>query len=428
MNKIKMLQAAGAVAAVAALASSPALATEGYFSHGYGAINKSMAGAGVALSMDAMSQAINPASLTGVDSQFTADISVFSPRRSHTVTSAGAPAGPFPLNTGSYDSDRDYFLIPGMAGSYAIDPVSAFGWAFYGNGGMNTTWKEPAGGVFYGGKTGVDLGQGFLQFTYARELSPGISVGISPILVAQRFKAFGLVMFGPAGGFGFDASADPANLTDNGYDWSYGYGGKLGVQADIGGGFSFGAAYQTKMYMTEFDKYAGLFAEQGDFDIPATLQAGFGWDSGAGVKVALDYKRIFYGDIAAIANPFSPNIGIALLGDDDGAGFGWETINAYKLGVEWQASPAIAVRAGVGINDNPISSSEVMFNILAPGVQEQHYTAGLTWQVSPNSAVNFGLMYSPSSSVSGPNPFDSNQTIEIEMWQWESTVGWTWTF
>ncbi|MBE9552778.1 MAG: hypothetical protein IMF05_04860, partial [Proteobacteria bacterium] len=50
MNKIKMLKAAGAVAAVAALTSSPALATEGYFSHGYGVVNKSMAGAGAALS------------------------------------------------------------------------------------------------------------------------------------------------------------------------------------------------------------------------------------------------------------------------------------------------------------------------------------------------------------------------------------------
>lgn len=424
MNNIKMLKAGGVAVALAVLASSPALATEGYFSHGYGAVNKSMAGAGVALSMDAMSQAINPASLTGVESQFTADVSVFSPHRSHTVT--GAPSGgggTFPLNEGSFDSDRDYFLIPGMAGSYSIDDASAFGWAFYANGGMNTTWKEPAGGVFYGGKTGVDLGQGFLQFTYARELSPGISIGVSPILAAQRFKAFGLVAFS-----GF--SSDAGNLTDNGYDWSYGYGGKLGVQAEIGGGFSFGAAYQSRMYMTEFDKYAGLFAEQGDFDIPASLQAGFGWDSGAGVKVALDYKRIFYGDIDSIANPMIPNLVPLSMGTDAGPGFGWETINAYKLGIEWQASPVIALRAGIGLNDNPIPSSEVMFNILAPGVQEQHYTAGLTWQATPNSAVNFGLMYSPKSSVSGPNPLEApnQQTIELEMWQWEGTVGWTWTF
>lgn len=423
MKKISTRKAAGVVAALAMMSSAPAFATEGYFSHGYGAVNKSMAGAGVALQMDAMSQAINPAALTGVDSQFTADASIFSPHRSHTVTSSGPPLGPFPLNTGSFDSDREYFPIPGMAGSYTLDDASAFGWAFYANGGMNTTWKEPAGGVFYAGKTGVDLGQGFLQFTYSRKLTPGVSVGVSPILAAQRFKAFGLGSFA-----GF--SSDPASLSDNGYDWSYGYGGKLGVQAEIGSGFTFGAAYQSKMYMTEFDKYAGLFAEQGDFDIPASLQAGLGWDSGTGIKLALDYKRIFYGEVDSIANPMMPNLfsGPGNLGTDNGAGFGWETINAYKLGVEWQATPTVALRAGAGLNDNPIPSSEVMFNILAPGVQEQHYTAGLTWQVSPTSAFNVGMMYSPSSSVTGQNPLDPNQTIELEMWQWEGTVGWTWTF
>jgi len=424
MTKFKYFRVAGAIAALSALASAPALATEGYFSHGYGAVNKSMAGAGVALQMDAMSQATNPAALTGVDSQFTADVSIFSPHRSHTVT--GAPSGgpgTFPLNQGSFDSDREYFLIPGMAGSYKLDDVSAFGWAFYANGGMNTTWKDPAVGVFYDGKTGVDLGQGFLQFTYAREVTPGVSVGISPILAAQRFKAFGLSSFSPF-------SSDPAHLTNNGYDWSYGYGGKLGVQAEFGSGFSFGAAYQTKMYMSKLDKYAGLFAGHGDFDIPSALQAGFGWDSGSGVKVALDYKRIFYGQVDSIANPLLPNLMTAQLGADNGAGFGWETINAYKLGVQWQATPTVALRAGAGFNDNPIPSSEVLFNILAPGVQKQHYTAGLTWQITPNSAFNVGLMYSPTNSVTGPNPLEApgQQTIKLEMWQWEGTAGWTWTF
>lgn len=422
MNKIKMLKAAGAITALAVLASSPALATEGYFSHGYGAVNKSMAGAGVALGMDAMSQAINPAALTGVDSQFTADLSVFSPRREYSAT-----ATPLVVANPSGESDRNYFFIPSLAGSYTIDDVSAFGWALYANGGMNTTYPGEGpigfGGPFGGGKTGVDLGQGFLQFTYAREVTPGVSLGISPVLAVQRFKAFGL------GGFA-GSSSDDTKLTNNGYDWSYGYGGKIGVQADLVAGFSFGASYQTRMYMTEFDKYAGLFAEQGDFDIPPTLQAGFAWDSGSGVTIALDYKRIFYGDVDSIANPLYGGTLMEVsnfLGDDDGSGFGWETINAYKLGVQFEASPTIKVRAGVALNDNPIPNSEVMFNILAPGVQEQHYTAGLTWQVDPNNAVNFGAMYSPSNSVTGQDPFGAHD-ITIEMWQWEATVGWTWTF
>jgi long-chain fatty acid transport protein len=286
---------------------------------------------------------------------------------------------------------------------------------------MNTTYDDPVG-PFFGGKTGIDYAQAFLQLTYAREITPGISIGISPILVAQRFKAFGIAAFG-------GVSSDPTKLTDNGYDWSYGFGGKIGLQADLTSGFRFGAAYQSQMYMTEFDKYAGLFAEQGDMDVPSALQAGFSWDSGSGVTVALDYKRIFYEDVAAVSNPVSNIFSGGLLGLDNGGGFGWENINAYKLGVQWEASPTITLRGGIGFNDNPIPSTEVMFNILAPGVQEQHYTAGLTWKTSPNTAVNFAVMYSPSSSVTGSAPAAfGGGTVELEMYQVEATAGWTWIF
>ena len=404
MKKTLYIGAAG-LAAAAILASAPAQATEGYFSHGYGAVNKSMAGAGVATGFDAMSQATNPASITLVDPGLTADLSFFSPRRSYQ----------FIGGTGQ-DSDRNIFFIPSVAGVHDIDDSSALGWAIYGNGGMNTTYAAP--GPFGGGKTGVDLAQGFFQFTYARELAPRVSIGVSPIFVAQRFKAFGLA---PFAGF----SSDPTKLTDNGYEWSYGYGGRLGVQTDIGSGVSFGASYQSRMYMTDFDEYSGLFADGGEFDIPAALQAGFAWSNGAGVTVALDYKRIFYSDIDAIANDIS-GLAPGSLGSAGGPGFGWETINAYKLGIEVEASETFKIRAGIGFNENPIPASEVSFNILAPGVQEQHYTLGLTWQANPSNALVLGAMYSPTNTVTGP--FVLGGTAEIEMYQFEVTAGWTRTF
>ena len=106
-----------------------------------------------------------------------------------------------------------------------------------------------------------------------------------------------------------------------------------------------------RTYMTEFDKYKGLFAEQGDFDIPPALQAGFSWDATPSVTLLADWKRIWYSDVNSVGNPFlSPGP----LGADDGAGFGWEDIDAFKFGIQWQTTPTIALRAGVGLNDNPI--------------------------------------------------------------------------
>ncbi len=408
--KKSLFRGAAGLTVVAAFAFSPAQATEGYFSHGYGAVNKSLAGAGVATGFDAMSQATNPASLTQVDPQFTVDLSVFSPIRESTLTGTG-------FVNGTHTSDNNYFLIPSLAGAYEINAVSTWGWAIYGNGGMNTTYP-PIGPFGSTGQTGVDLSQLFIQGTYARDVGAGVTLGIAPIFAAQRFKAYGIQAFGVF-------SSDPGSLTNNGYEWSYGLGGRLGLQWEIVPALRFGASYQMRTYMTEFKKYAGLFAEQGDFDIPPALQAGLSWNVTPGVTLLGDWKRIWYSDVNSVGNPFaSPGA----LGDDDGAGFGWEDIDAFKFGVAWQTTPKIMLRAGVGLNDNPITSSEVLFNTLAPGVQEQHYAVGLGWQHTPNSTFNFGAMYSPSNSVSGLDPLGSGGTIDIEMYQWELTAGWTWTF
>jgi long-chain fatty acid transport protein len=429
MNARTFAGAAGVLVA-AVFATQPAAATEGYFSHGYGAVNKSMAGAGVAAGFDAMSQATNPASLALVETQFTIDLSVFSPRRSYAVTGDPSDApSTFGLGPGGFDSDQNYFLIPSIGNAWEIDDSSTWGWALYANGGMNTTWPAEAvctvgTGPFCGGKAGVDLGQAFLQFTYAQEISPQVYLGISPIIAVQRFKAEGLAAFGPS-------SIDDTKLTNNGYDWSYGYGAKIGIQADIGAGFSFGAAYQTEMFMTDFKEYSGLFANGGEFNIPATLQTGFAWQAQSGFIVALDYKRIFYGDVDAISNSIAMLTGSGIpLGSSGGPGFGWEDVDSVKLGLEVPVGSSVRLRAGASLNTNPIPESEVMFNILAPGVQEQHFTAGMTWQIGDNHAINFAGMYSPPSSVKGPNPMElpDQQTIELEMSQWEATLGWTSTF
>lgn len=419
----RIIAGAASLLAAATFAALPARATEGYLPNGYGAVNKSMAGAGVAAGFDAMSQVTNPASLALVETQFTVDMSVFSPHRSYDVT--GAPVS-FGVAEGSFDSDRNYFLIPSMSNSWEIDDSSSWGWALYNNGGINTTWKDPAAGVFGDGPTGLDLNQTFLQLTFAQEISPTVYLGVSPIIAAQRFKVDGLAV-------AFSGmSSDPANLSDNGYDWSYGYGGKVGLQADIGAGFSFGAAYQTEIFMTDLKKYSGLLANNGEFNIPATLQTGLAWRAQSGFVVALDYKRIFYGDIDSLSNSIAKLdiLNSVLFGSADGPGFGWDNVDIVKLGLEVPVGSSFKLRAGASMNTNPIADSEVLLNILMPGVQEQHYTAGMTWKIGDNHAINIAGMYSPSSSVEGVNALElpGPQMIQLEMSQWEATIGWSWDF
>ena len=55
--------------------------------------------------------------------------------------------------------------------------------------------------------------------------------------------------------------------------------------------------------MQDFDKYAGLFAEQGGFDIPPTLQAGIAFDLTPNLTLLADYRHIWFGSVKSIANP-----------------------------------------------------------------------------------------------------------------------------
>jgi long-chain fatty acid transport protein len=147
-----------------------------------------------------------------------------------------------------------------------------------------------------------------------------------------------------------------------------------------------------------------LFADGGNFDIPENYTVGASFKAAPTVTVAVDYEHIGYGSVASIANSSSS---AGQLGTANGKGFGWADIDAWKIGVQWQATSALTMRAGVNVGSNPVKSSDVTFNILAPGVVTTHYTVGGTYALSPNSELTMSYMYAPSNSVSGTSFFDS---------------------
>ena len=93
------------------------------------------------------------------------------------------------------------------------------------------------------------------------------------------------------------------NLTNNGHDQAYGYGAKIGFQWDMTEKVAFAASYQTKISMGRFKDYSDLFAEGGDFDIPADLKVGVPFRPNKGLALNFDIEQIWYGDVDSIANP-----------------------------------------------------------------------------------------------------------------------------
>ncbi|MFZ5906603.1 MAG: OmpP1/FadL family transporter [Nitrospirota bacterium] len=416
MQKLSVLVLASLV--LIACVAGNAFATNGYFSNGYSLESKSMAGAGVALPQGSLDASSNPASMVFVGKRIDVGFSFFNPNRKYTVTGNPSPPPAFGLTPGSVDSDAKWFIIPSFGFNWMIDEKSSVGVSIYGNGGMNTDYDTS---TFYGSSpTGVDLIQLFIAPTYARKLAGKHAFGITPIFAYQSFEAKGLQAFS-------DFSGRPDKLTNNDHDSSYGFGLKVGYLGEIFPNLNIGASAQTKILMTKFNSYKGLFAEQGDFDIPATTTVGLAYKVTPDITVALDWQKIYYSDIDSINNPFLPNIMISQLGNDGGAGFGWEDINVIKVGVQWQSCKEWTWRAGYSYGEQPIPESEVLFNIIAPGVIKHHATLGLT-KAMGNNELKFALMHAFNEKVKGPNAFDPAQQIEIKMNQWEISAGYTWKF
>ncbi len=447
-------------AVVAATTLSPlAMATNGYFAHGYGTKNKGLVGGGIAAPQDAMIAAINPAGMAFVGERMDLGLAVFSPSpRSYSATAGtappdGTPCATFPncaftIGAGSaqsIESENDYFLIPHFAYNWTLGAAATAGVTVYGNGGMNTEYEGGVAqtinnlaqyttfdGTYGGGTAGVNLEQLFVNASYARKFTENSSWGVSAILAYQRFEAKGLGQFA-----GF--SVNPTKLSDNGTDTSFGYGFKFGIQSEVTKGLSLAASYQSKIEMDEFDDYSGLFAENGDFDIPETWTVGLAWNMNPTMMLTFDVQQINYSGIAAVGNSISGlttactpgptgGTGAGCLGGSNGAGFGWEDMTIYKLGFQWATSSDWIWRAGYSHGEQPIPETEVLFNILAPAVIEDHVTFGFTHLMGKDSELSFQFMHALENSVTGANTFNPSQNVTLEMSQNEAEVSWAWKF
>ncbi|MEQ1488345.1 MAG: outer membrane protein transport protein, partial [Methylotenera sp.] len=242
------------------LAATEASATDGYFAHGYGVKSQGMGGVGIALPQDALAAAANPAGMGLIGDRVDFGVTWFRPvRESELVNTAG---GSKALD-GTYDAnDSQNFFIPEFGYNRQINPNLTLGVSVYGNGGMNTDYKNGIPLFGSAGSAGVDLAQLIIAPTATWKLTPTQTIGVSLNLAYQRFEAKGLQGFVPF-------STDGANLTNRGHDNSYGAGVHIGWIGQINDTVTLGATYQSRTYMSKFDKYKGLFAEQGDFDIPS---------------------------------------------------------------------------------------------------------------------------------------------------------------
>ena len=386
--KIKTIVSLLAAAGIA----TPAFATDGYFSDGYGMKAKGMAGASIALPQDALAAANNPAGMVMVGDRLDVGVDWFRPVRGADIVGNGAG-----LN-GSYSgNDKQNFLIPEFGYNKMLGWNMSMGVSVYGNGGMNTRYKTNPFGAFGGSNPGgINLEQLFVAPTFAMKVNQNHALGISLIFAQQRFGATGLQPFASA-----PTSSSPGNVTEQGNDTTTGWGLRLGWTGQVSDNVTLGATYASKI-KGKFDAYKGLFSDQGEFDIPENYGLGIAVKATPQLTVAADVKQINYGKIGSVGNPVDCLfLGQCALGQSNSVGFGWRDTTVYKLGASYGYSKNLTLRAGYSYNKQPIPANQTFFNILAPGVVENHLTLGATWTLANSNELSLAYMHAFKKTVNG---------------------------
>jgi long-chain fatty acid transport protein len=182
--------------------------------------------------------------------------------------------------------------------------------------------------------------------------------------------------------------------------------------------------------MTEFDKYRGLFAEQGDFDIPSNFGVGLAWKATNELTIAGDYQRILYNQVAAIGNPIGNLFTGNLFGSNNGPGFGWENANVWKIGAAYVMGDW-TLRGGYEYVDQPIPQDQTFLNIYAPGVVKHHLSLGATWRVSKDGELSMQYTHAFKETVNGTNSIPPNVGGgEANLWMYQDSlsVAYGWKF
>lgn len=421
MMKLKVL--AGAMALATA---GSAWATNGYFLPGYGFRSQGMGGVGIAYGRDSLSTAANPANAVNTGMRGDLGFGIFNPERHAAVgTGTGLPGGDSTPGGGSAfgfvgntESDLKYFIMPEMGFSMPLDDKLHIALAVVGNGGMNTSYPQNFFSFFGNppadSKVGVDMMQLLVPISVAYKVNENHAFGASLVLAETRFRAYGLEAFANFPG----VPSNSKYVTGNGFDYSYGAGFKLGWLGEfMDDKLAVGVTYASRTWMSNFDKYRSLFAEQGDFDIPENYGIGIAYKPVKNLVIAADVVRINYNDVASVGNR-GPGInpgglgtgGIPALSDpskqlgkDEGMGFGWENQTVYKLGIQYGVNNRLQVRAGYNYGKSPIPDDQVTFNLLAPATVEKHYSVGFTYRANDMLEVTGTYMHAASNSQSACN-------------------------
>ncbi|MGQ0698863.1 MAG: OmpP1/FadL family transporter [Panacagrimonas sp.] len=383
-------QVCGSALLLLALALLPGqvCAGHGAYVHGYGIKSLGFGGMGFVLAEDTYTLSSNPAGAIAMGDRYDIGIDYESPHPRVRVRDNALGRDE------EYGSSARSFPIPQVGIVTPISERASLGaTAFFA--GLGTDYRDSPYERFGGDprvtlslvQAGTSVAMGFL-------VAPKQSLGVALNLSYQEVDLKGAGVFAAI-------SQDREHFSNQGKEGGLGVGLTLGWLGQLTPELLGALSYRTKTFSQRLDDYAGLLPDRGRFDFPAIFGGGLSWEFTPGWMAAIEFQRVLYSSETATGNKFVQLLGGEKLGSADGPGFGWNNQNIYKLGLAYEYSDRLILRAGFSYATLNIPPSQTLLSALAPSFAQRHYTLGATLRLSADWETSAYIGASPKQRLQG---------------------------
>ncbi len=358
--------------------SLPSYATMGAFAGGNGIKSLGMGGVSYSVAAETTALSGNPAHALGLGSRYDVGSDFFYARANATI-SGNAIAE----DSTSNSDGRSYYMIPQAGFTRRLNERWAFGMTIL-SAGIGPDYDGSPFARFGGNpdRASLQLASSSLDSVLAYRFSPSVDVGVSLNSGYQVFSAKGLEFLDNA-----MVSSSPGDVTNQGKDGVFTLGASAGVLWRINSWLTAGASYRSKNHNGKHKDYRGLIAGGGRLELPAIYGGGISVQASPRTTIAIEAQRYEYRKEDAFGNGLDRLEAGVPLGAPNGAGFGFDNQNVYKLGVSFDVSSRLTVRGGYIYGTNVVTEQNTLFAFLGPVTLQEQYSVGATqhwghWELS----------------------------------------------
>lgn len=236
-------------------------------------------------------------------------------------------------------------------------------------------------------RAGVGLERTMVAPSLTRTVGTAEVTG-SVVLAHQQFASWGL-------GAGTSVTSDDDMLSTEFSERSYGSGVRVGFQQPLGERFSVSAAYQSRVNMDAFQTYRGVFADPGDFDLPAIFSTGLGFRTSERSVLGFGVSRVEYSGINAFTSAALPTRLLALLGDGTSPEFAWRDLTVYSLDWQFQPTKRDLVTLRYTTQQQPEPTSRLLYAALEDTFTDDNYAVEYAHQFRRFGQLTLTASYAP---------------------------------